>query len=221
MYGVNPDREKAFSVSQVNEYIKMLLEGNPTLKNIWVVGEISGAKLYASGHLYFSVKDEDSVLSAVMFRSSLAGVDFRPEDGMRVLIHGRLSAYPPRGQYQLIVDRMIPDGAGAMALAFEQLKHKLAAEGLFDCQIIQQHFVISVDGCCKTRKFRICIQTPDIGLADAHLLKNHPERFSLRCRKCIDVKPVNFHPFQRRNGFFQLDIHIRSGFRCSGRSRAE
>ena len=132
MYGVNPDREKAFSVSQVNEYIKMLLEGNPTLKNIWVVGEISGAKLYASGHLYFSVKDEDSVLSAVMFRSSLMSVDFRPEDGMRVLIHGRLSAYPPRGQYQLIADRMIPDGAGAMALAFEQLKHKLAAEGLFD-----------------------------------------------------------------------------------------
>lgn len=125
-------RPEAFSVSQVNEYIKMLLEGNPTLKNIWVAGEISGAKLYASGHLYFSVKDENSVLSAVMFRSSLAGVNFRPEDGMRVLIHGRVSAYTPRGQYQLIADRMIPDGAGAMALAFEQLKNKLAAEGLFD-----------------------------------------------------------------------------------------
>lgn len=125
-------RPDAFSVSQVNEYIKMLLEGNPTLKNIWVVGEISGAKLYASGHLYFSVKDESSVLSAVMFRSSLMNMDFRPEDGMRVLIHGRVSAYPPRGQYQLIADRMIPDGAGVMALAFEQLKNKLAAEGLFD-----------------------------------------------------------------------------------------
>ncbi|MBE6559199.1 MAG: exodeoxyribonuclease VII large subunit [Ruminococcaceae bacterium] len=132
MYGADPNRENAFSVSQVNEYIKMLLESNPTLKNIWVVGEISGAKLYASGHLYFSVKDENSVLSAVMFRSSLMNMDFRPEDGMRVLIHGRLSAYPPRGQYQLIADRMIPDGAGAMALAFEQLKNKLAAEGLFD-----------------------------------------------------------------------------------------
>ncbi len=125
-------RPDAFSVSQVNEYIKMLLEGNPTLKNIWVAGEISGAKLYASGHLYFSVKDEDSVLSAVMFRSSLMNTDFRPQDGMRVLVHGRLSAYPPRGQYQLIADRMIPDGAGAMALAFEQLKQKLSAEGLFD-----------------------------------------------------------------------------------------
>lgn len=132
MYGANSSRENAFSVSQVNEYIKMLLEGNPTLKNIWVAGEISGAKLYASGHLYFSIKDEDSVLSAVMFRSSLMNTDFRPQDGMSVLVHGRLSAYPPRGQYQLIADRMIPDGAGAMALAFEQLKNKLAAEGLFD-----------------------------------------------------------------------------------------
>lgn len=132
MYGANPNRENAFSVSQVNEYIKMLLEGNPTLKNIWVAGEISGAKLYASGHLYFSVKDADSVLSAVMFRSSLVNMDFRPQDGMKVLIHGRLSAYPPRGQYQLVADRMIPDGAGAMALAFEQLKQKLSAEGLFD-----------------------------------------------------------------------------------------
>lgn len=132
MYGANSSRENAFSVSQVNEYIKMLLEGNPTLKNIWVAGEISGAKLYASGHLYFSIKDEDSVLSAVMFRSSLMNTDFRPQDGMSVLVHGRLSAYPPRGQYQLIADRMIPDGAGTMALAFEQLKNKLAAEGLFD-----------------------------------------------------------------------------------------
>ena len=132
MYGANHDREKAFSVSQVNEYIKMLLEGNPTLKSIWIAGEISGAKLYASGHLYFSLKDETSVLSAVMFRSSLMNAEFQPRDGMRVLVHGRLSAYPPRGQYQLVADRIIPDGAGAMALAFEQLKQKLSAEGLFD-----------------------------------------------------------------------------------------
>lgn len=121
----------AFSVSQVNEYIKMLLEGNPALRSVWVCGEVSGAKLYSSGHLYFSLKDEDSVLSAVMFRSSVSGLDFRPEDGMRVLVHGRLSAYVPRGQYQLVADRMIPDGAGAMALAFEQLKRRLESEGLF------------------------------------------------------------------------------------------
>ena len=122
----------AFSVSQVNEYIKMLLEGNGALRDIWVSGEISGAKLYSSGHLYFSLKDSDSVLSAVMFRGSMTRMDFRPEDGMKVLVHGRVSSYVPRGQYQLIADHMIPEGAGALAVAFEQLKRRLEAEGLFD-----------------------------------------------------------------------------------------
>ena len=122
----------AFSVCQLNEYIKMLLEGNPHLQDIWVQGEISGAKLYASGHLYFSLKDADSVVGAVMFKNSLMRMDFEPENGMKVLAHGRVSAYPPRGQYQFIADRMIPAGAGALAVAFEQLKAKLGAEGLFD-----------------------------------------------------------------------------------------
>ncbi len=122
----------AFSVGQLNEYVKMLLEGNPNLKDVWVQGEISGAKLYASGHLYFSLKDTDSVISAVMFKNSMMRMEFDPENGMKVLAHGRISAYPPRGQYQFIVDRMIPDGTGALAVAFEQLKAKLGAEGLFD-----------------------------------------------------------------------------------------
>ncbi len=126
------NRPDAFSVSQVNEYIKMLLEGNPNLSDLWVQGEISGAKLYSSGHLYFSLKDTDSVISAVMFRGSMMRMEFEPENGMKVLVHGRVSAYPPRGQYQFIADRMIPDGAGALAVAFEQLKAKLGAEGLFD-----------------------------------------------------------------------------------------
>ena len=126
------NRPDAFSVSQLNEYIKMLLEGNPNLNDIWVQGEISGAKLYASGHLYFSLKDSDSVISAVMFRGSMMRMEFEPENGMKVVAHGRVSAYPPRGQYQFIVDRMIPDGAGALAVAFEQLKARLGAEGLFD-----------------------------------------------------------------------------------------
>ena len=126
------NRPDAFSVSQLNEYVKMLLEGNPNLSDLWVQGEISGAKLYASGHLYFSLKDSDSVISAVMFRGAMAKMEFEPENGMKVLAHGRVSAYPPRGQYQFIADRMIPDGAGALAVAFEQLKAKLGAEGLFD-----------------------------------------------------------------------------------------
>ena len=122
----------AFSVSQLNEYIKMLLEGNPNLSDIWVQGEISGAKLYSSGHLYFSLKDTDSVISAVMFKGSMMRMEFEPENGMKVLAHGRVSAYPPRGQYQFIADHMIPEGAGALAVAFEQLKARLGAEGLFD-----------------------------------------------------------------------------------------
>lgn len=126
------NRPDAFSVCQLNEYIKMLLEGNPNLKDVWVQGEISGAKLYSSGHLYFSLKDSDSVISAVMFKNSMMRMEFEPENGMKVVAHGRVSAYPPRGQYQFIVDRMIPDGAGALAAAFEQLKARLGAEGLFD-----------------------------------------------------------------------------------------
>ena len=126
------NRPDAFSVSQLNEYIKMLLEGNPNLKDVWVQGEISGAKLYSSGHLYFSLKDSDSVISAVMFKNSMMRMEFEPENGMKVVAHGRVSAYPPRGQYQFIVDRMIPDGAGALAVAFEQLKARLGGEGLFD-----------------------------------------------------------------------------------------
>lgn len=125
-------RPDAFSVGQVNEYIKMLLEGNSVLRDVWVVGEISGAKLYSSGHLYFSIKDSDSALGAVMFRTHVDRLGFEPENGMRVLAHGRVSAYVPRGQYQLVVDRMEPDGAGALAMAFEQLKARLGAEGLFD-----------------------------------------------------------------------------------------
>lgn len=126
------NRPDAFSVGQLNEYIKMLLEGNPNLKDVWVQGEISGAKLYSSGHLYFSLKDSDSVISAVMFKNSMMRMEFDPENGMKVVAHGRVSAYPPRGQYQFIVDRMIPYGAGALAVAFEQLKARLGAEGLFD-----------------------------------------------------------------------------------------
>ncbi len=130
---VSPSSSRpALSVTDLNQAIKMLLEGNPILSDVWVQGELSGAKLYASGHLYFSLKDEESVLSAVMFRGSMNHLEFRPENGMRVLVHGRVSAYVPRGQYQLVADRMIPDGAGALAVAFEQLKARLGAEGLFD-----------------------------------------------------------------------------------------
>lgn len=123
----------AFSVSQINEYIKMLLESSDVISNVWVMGEISNFKShYATGHLYFSLKDEGSIIKCVMFRGSAQKLKFIPEDGMKVLIHGKISSYAPRGEYQIYADDMQPDGVGALAKAFEQLKIKLGAEGLFD-----------------------------------------------------------------------------------------
>ncbi len=129
MNGMNAD---ALSVTELNQTVKQLLEGNPVLGDLWVEGEISGAKLYASGHLYFSLKDAESTVGAVMFRFQVGRLEFNPENGMRVLVHGRISVYEPRGQYQFVADRMIPAGAGDLAVAFEQLKARLGAEGLFD-----------------------------------------------------------------------------------------
>lgn len=127
------DPKTVFTVGQVNEYIKYLLEDSPVLDSIYVTGEISNLTAYhTSGHIYFSVKDETGVLRAVMFRSAAQRLKFRPENGMRVLLHGRITVYAPSGQYQLNADAMEPDGVGALSVAFEQLKRRLAAEGLFD-----------------------------------------------------------------------------------------
>ena len=122
-----------FSVTQINEYIKMTLESNSVLGNVFLSGEISNFKSnYASGHLYFSLKDANSSIRAVMFRGNASRLKFRVESGMKVIVHGRISAYTVSGDYQIIIDDMQPDGAGALAVAFEQLKKKLSAEGLFD-----------------------------------------------------------------------------------------
>lgn len=120
------------TVSEVSEYIKSILENNPHLSNICIKGEISNFKAHSSGHLYFSLKDEGAVLSAVMFRGMASKLRFRPENGMKVLAYGRISSFPRSGQYQLYVNELQPDGVGALFVAFEQLKAKLQAEGLFD-----------------------------------------------------------------------------------------
>lgn len=120
------------SVSELNEYLRMQMDGDRVLSNLFVRGELSNCKQYASGHFYFTVKDEESQLSGVMFRSYAAGLKFQPKDGMRVILHGRVTVYPARGQYQIYADALIPDGAGSLALQFEQLKRRLEAEGLFD-----------------------------------------------------------------------------------------
>ena len=122
-----------FSVTQVNEYIKMTLEASPVLQSVYLRGEISNLKSnYSSGHMYFSLKDESSSLRAVMFRFSASRLKFMPESGMKVVVHGKISSYTVSGDCQIIIDDMQPDGAGALAVAFEQLKRKLSGEGLFD-----------------------------------------------------------------------------------------
>ncbi len=123
---------KIATVSQINGYLKRLLDSNEILNNIWIKGEISNFKLHYSGHMYITLKDEGGVLKAVMFKSSALRLKFNPADGMKVLARGRISVYEQGGAYQLYIDEMIPDGVGALYLAYEQLKQKLLEEGLFD-----------------------------------------------------------------------------------------
>ena len=123
---------KVFSVTEVNQIIKTLLDGVPQLNNIYVRGELSNYKIYPSGHHYFTLKDPEGVLRCVMFRSSAAKLRFRPENGMKVILHGRITAFPRDGQYQLYCTSITPEGVGDLYVAFEQLKAKLYQEGLFD-----------------------------------------------------------------------------------------
>lgn len=125
--------EAVFTVSEINEYVRMLLDSDPRLRRVWLRGEISNfTNHYKTGHFYFSIKDEQSALRAVMFRGNNARLSFMPENGMRVLVCGDIRSYPRDGQTQIVVSEMQPDGAGSLALAFEQLRKKLEAEGLFD-----------------------------------------------------------------------------------------
>src|SRR5918996_2549413 len=122
-------RRQVLAISELNELIKGTLESR--LDALWVQGEISNFRVAPSGHLYFTLKDDKSQICAVMFRRQGAGLRFRPENGMAVLCFGRVSLYSSRGDLQLYVDQLEPQGQGALYLAFEQLKSKLAAEGLF------------------------------------------------------------------------------------------
>ena len=121
------------SVSQLNRYVKTVLERDPHLGSLYIRGEISNFKNhYSSGHLYLSLKDEGAVINAVIYRFSAAKLTFRPEDGMKVIVRAKVTLYEKGGSYQLLIDEMQPDGVGALQVAYEQLKAKLAEEGLFD-----------------------------------------------------------------------------------------
>ena len=126
------DAPLVLSVAQLNRYVKSKMDADENLNHIFLVGEISNFKHHTSGHLYFTLKDEEAQVRAVMFRNAAARLRFQVSDGMRVLVRGRVSLYEAGGSYQVFVDDMQPDGAGALSLAFEQLKEKLAREGLFD-----------------------------------------------------------------------------------------
>ena len=120
------------SVTQINEYIRALISQDEVLSMIMVRGEISNLTFHRSGHIYFTLKDETSVLKSVMFRSSAQRVKFALKEGMNVIVYGRISLYTPSGQYQLYAEDIQPDGIGALYIAYEQIKERLAKEGLFD-----------------------------------------------------------------------------------------
>lgn len=120
------------TVTQLNAYMKRVVEGQTALNDIWIKGEISNFKRHYSGHLYITLKDDGGVLKAVMFKSAAMGLTFSPEDGMKVLARGRIGVYEQSGTYQLYINEMTPDGVGELYVAYEQLKERLAAEGLFD-----------------------------------------------------------------------------------------
>ncbi len=127
---VETDKTKIYTVSTLSEEIKNLLEAH--FDFVWVEGEISNFRSPLSGHFYMVLKDEKAQIRAVMFRPQTRYLKFMPQDGMKVIVRGRVAIYEPRGEYQVILDYMEPLGVGALALAFEQLKKKLAAQGIFD-----------------------------------------------------------------------------------------
>ena len=125
-------QQQVLSITQINEYIRSQLDADPLLGSVAVRGEISNYKMYPSGHHYFTLKDEGGALKCVMFKSSAVRLRFRPENGMKVIAMGKISVFPRDGAYQLYCTAMAMDGIGDLHAAFEQLKAKLAGEGLFD-----------------------------------------------------------------------------------------
>ncbi len=120
-----------YTVSKINRYIKTLFESDYKLQNVWILGEISNFKLHSSGHMYFVLKDQESQIKCVMFRGSNIKLKFMPQDGMKVKVMGDIRVYERRGEYQLYANKIVEAGKGELYLAFERLKEKLRAEGLF------------------------------------------------------------------------------------------
>lgn len=168
-----------YEVSQINEYLKCRFDDDPFLGDLLIKGEISNYKLYPSGHHYFSLKDNDGTLRCVMFKGNAFSLRFRPENGMKVIAAGRITVFPRDGAYQLYCTRLMPDGIGDLHVAFEQLKAKLQAQGLFD----------------KERKkpipmypHRIAIVTSSAGAAIRDMLRILRARYPLSIIKLLPVR---------------------------------
>ena len=126
------DSRRIATVSQINNYIKAVIDKVPILQNIWIKGEISNFKLHSSGHIYLTLKDDGSVLKAVMFRNAASNLRFKPTDGTKVLARGKIGVYESGGQYQMYIEEMEAEGMGDLYAKFEALKKMLSEEGLFD-----------------------------------------------------------------------------------------
>jgi len=126
------DNDQYLTVTALTQYLKRKFDVDPYLGHVYLVGELSNFRMRPNAHQYFSLKDDKAKISAIMFKSSFSKVKFQPEEGMKVLVKGRISLYEASGSYQIYVESMEPDGLGALYLAFEQLKKKLAAQGVFD-----------------------------------------------------------------------------------------
>lgn len=166
-----------FTVSQLTRKIKSLLEQNFSM--IWISGEISNLRIPSSGHAYFTLKDDKAQIATVMFRGQLRQLRFDLEDGLELIGLGRITVYEPRGNYQIILEYMEPKGAGALQLAFEQTKKKLAQEGLFDADAK------------KTLPFlpqTVCIITSPTGAAIRDILNILNRRFPNLCIKVVPVR---------------------------------
>lgn len=127
-----PNERPILTVTQLNEYIKGIIDSDKVLSGLTVKGEISNFTAHKTGHLYFTIKDEGSLIKAVMFRSAASKLRFAPENGLKIIATGRVSAFVRDGSYQIYVESLQPDGVGELTIAYEQLKKKLQAEGLFD-----------------------------------------------------------------------------------------
>lgn len=171
--------QKVLSVTQLNTYLKNAFDTDPRLASVCVCGEISNYKVYPSGHHYFTLKDAESALRCVMFKGSAFSLRFRPENGMSVAAFGRVTVYPRDGAYQLYCTQMMPYGIGDLAAAYEQLKNKLAAEGLFDPSYKKP---------IPVYPHRIAIITSSAGAAIHDMLRILGKRYPLSEVKLLPVR---------------------------------